>query len=57
MAVLRLAGQELDKLLRDIDLQILKTEELFKKIDFNITIAKNLLRILKHAHETKTDQD
>jgi hypothetical protein len=57
MAVLRLPGQELDKLMRDIDLQMSKTEELFKQIDFNITITKNLLRVLKYAHEKKTCQD
>lgn len=58
MAVLRLPGQELDRLMREIDLQITKTEELAKKIDFNTTVTRNLLRILKHAHEkTPTDQD
>ena len=57
MAILRLPGQEFDKLMRDIDLQMLKTEELSKKIDITVSITKNLLRILKHSHEKKTDQD
>jgi hypothetical protein len=55
MAVLRIPGHELNKVMREIDSQIIETEQLLKKIDFNLTVTKNLLRILKCDDEEKTD--
>jgi hypothetical protein len=57
MAVLRIPGKELDRIMRDITTQHEQIEKLFSELDFRITITKHNLRILKHAHETKTDQN
>jgi hypothetical protein len=51
MAVLRIPGQELDNLMRDINRQV-------EKIEFEFGVTKNLIIILQKAHEkTKTDQN
>ena len=50
MAILRLPGKELDKLCRDLDHQI-------EKLEFEFTVTRNLLRILKKANESRTNQN
>lgn len=47
MAVLRIPGAELERIMRDIDCQ-------FKKIDAEISITKELVNIIQKANERET---